>query len=35
MGKSGLERVREARAEQARSMDAWEKVTLATDFPAG
>jgi NAD(P)-dependent dehydrogenase (short-subunit alcohol dehydrogenase family) len=35
MGKAGLDRVRAARAEQARSIDAWEKVTLATDFPEG
>jgi NAD(P)-dependent dehydrogenase (short-subunit alcohol dehydrogenase family) len=34
LGKSALERLREARAEQARSIGEWEKVTLATDFPA-
>jgi NAD(P)-dependent dehydrogenase (short-subunit alcohol dehydrogenase family) len=34
MGKGALERLREARAEQARSIEAWEKVTVATDFPA-
>ena len=34
LGKAALERLREARAEQARSIAEWEKVTLATDFPA-
>ena len=34
LGKIGLQRVREKVDEFVRSMDAWEAVTLATDYPA-
>jgi NAD(P)-dependent dehydrogenase (short-subunit alcohol dehydrogenase family) len=33
LGKIGLERVRDSLNEHIRSIDAWEEVTLATDFP--
>jgi NAD(P)-dependent dehydrogenase (short-subunit alcohol dehydrogenase family) len=33
-GKVALERTRETMKEHARAIDEWEKVTLATDFPA-